>query len=186
MILTGVNMQASLTRTRRYLPLSRSLVRERLRTRQFYRYTVDFYSDFRHTDTPLQPSYPPQIPLNPIEVNTVLKGVTAPPKASKSKQKPKQKPTAVVTISDNEVEPPTKRGRPSGAGNYNDIDTKALLKYVEAELPIGIRGWKAVHSRFKKWARDHQRPDREAKSLETKFKQVGACNPTLTLLTPFH
>jgi len=137
-------------------------------------------SEFRHTDLHLQPS---DFPLSSVDVETVP---TAALKASKSKPKPKQKAAAVVFSVDDEVLISTKRGRRAGSGNYNDMDTKALLKYVEAELPLGPRGWRSIHSKFKKWARDHQRPDRESKSLETKFKQVSGRECTPTSLTIVH
>lgn len=73
---------------------------------------------------------------------------------------------------DDNDKPPTKRGRPSGAGNYTKADVKALLDCVQAELPLGQRGWKAVHTKYTKWARTQRRPERECKSLETKYKQV--------------
>jgi hypothetical protein len=169
----------------RYLPSRRSLVQEHLQIRQFYRYTTDLYLYFYRTDIQLQPPLPPQKPpQHPIEVETVSTGVKAAPKASKSKRK--QKAAAVRDpVSDNEVPAPVKpkRGRPSGSGNYDDDETVALLKFVEMELPIGMHGWQAVYSKFRKWARDHQRAERDAKSVETKFKQVGACNPAPTSLT---
>jgi hypothetical protein len=72
-----------------------------------------------------------------------------------------------------------RRGRPSGSGNYLDGDVKALLNFVEAELPLGQRGWRAVHMRYTKWARLRQRPERALKSLETKYKQlVRVTKPT--------
>jgi hypothetical protein len=67
---------------------------------------------------------------------------------------------------------PAKRGRPAGSGNYNDEDLTALLDFVEEELPLGQRGWRAVHTKLNKWAHQHQRPERPLKSVETKYKQV--------------
>ena len=69
-------------------------------------------------------------------------------------------------------EKPAKRGRPTGAVNYADEDVTALLDFVEHELPLGQRGWLAVHMEYMKWAQLHGRPERTLKSLETKFKQV--------------
>lgn len=65
-----------------------------------------------------------------------------------------------------------KRGRPSGSNNYTTADTKALLDFVENELPLGQRGWQAVHAKFSEWAKELGRLVRKASSLETKFKQV--------------
>lgn len=65
-----------------------------------------------------------------------------------------------------------KRGHPSGSNNYTTADTKALLDFVEKELPLGQQGWQAIHAKFSEWAIEHGRPDRKLSSLETKFKQV--------------
>ena len=97
----------------------------------------------------------------------------------KTKTKPDDNPLAgtskrkaLADLDPDSVDKPAKRGRPSGAGNYSDDDIASLLDFVEAELPLGHRGWNRVHSSFNKWARRHDRPDRLLKSLETKFKQV--------------
>lgn len=66
-----------------------------------------------------------------------------------------------------------KRGRPRGAGNYQADDVSALLDFIEKELPLGQRGWQAVHRRYTRWARINLRPERVVKSIETKFKQVS-------------
>ncbi|KAH7907608.1 hypothetical protein BJ138DRAFT_1129056 [Hygrophoropsis aurantiaca] len=80
---------------------------------------------------------------------------------------------------DDNGEPKPKRGRPFGPGNYSPSDVKALLGFIENELPLGQRGWKAVHTRFVQWARKHKRPQRALKSLETKYKQlVRTTKPT--------
>jgi hypothetical protein len=67
---------------------------------------------------------------------------------------------------------PVKRGCPYGSGNYSQDDLKALLDLAENELPLGQKGWQAIHAKYVKWARKHNRPERALKSLETKFKQV--------------
>jgi hypothetical protein len=72
----------------------------------------------------------------------------------------------------NTFEPPQRRGRPNGSGNFADQDLKTLLMLIEAELPLGNRGWQAVHSRYTKYADTKGRPRRTAKSLENKFRQV--------------
>ncbi|KAG6913459.1 hypothetical protein DXG01_006708 [Tephrocybe rancida] len=71
-----------------------------------------------------------------------------------------------------EVGPEAKRGRPTGAGNYNNEDIDALLDAVEIERPIGQRGWLSVSRVFGKYSRKNNRPERAVKSLETKFKQL--------------
>lgn len=65
-----------------------------------------------------------------------------------------------------------KRGRPSGAANFSDHDIWALLDAVEAELPLGEGGWKAVQAVYNKYAQERGRALRSLKSLETKYKQV--------------
>ncbi|PPQ95870.1 hypothetical protein CVT26_015609 [Gymnopilus dilepis] len=80
---------------------------------------------------------------------------------------------------DDEGERPAKRanhgGRRPGAGNYSDPDVQKLLDLVEKELPIGQRGWKAVHKRYTKYAEKHKRHVRDCKALENKFKQLAGC-----------
>ncbi|KAG1723304.1 uncharacterized protein EDB91DRAFT_1255695 [Suillus paluster] len=82
-----------------------------------------------------------------------------------------------------------KCGRPSGSNNYTTADTKALLGFVEKELPLGQRGWQAIHAKFSEWATKWGRPDRKVSSLKTKFKQLikttkptgdGVCPPDVT------
>ena len=72
-------------------------------------------------------------------------------------------------LEDNSV---TRHGHPSGARNYTNADMKALLKFIEAELPLGNRGWRVVHAWYTKWAHTNRRPERTLKSLDTKFRQV--------------
>lgn len=64
------------------------------------------------------------------------------------------------------------RGRPQGSNNYTSSDVKVLLDMVRQELPLGQRGWQAVHVKFGQWAKANGRPERKITSLETKFKQV--------------
>jgi hypothetical protein len=68
--------------------------------------------------------------------------------------------------------PVTKRGRPQGSINYNKNDTAKVLKIAEKKLPMGAKGWKAVTVKFNKWATANGRPERDVKSLETKYRQV--------------
>jgi len=83
------------------------------------------------------------------------------------------------TNSEDSDSPPRKQsthgGRRTGAGNYQEQDIKALLKYTQKELPIGQRGWKKVHEKYATWANVNGRPLREWKNLENKFKNV--CHP---------
>ena len=102
-------------------------------------------------------------------------GYTSTDKAAGSRHKGKQRaePKHKHRVDDPDDDSKTgKRGRPHGAGNYTQTDLSALLDYVQAELPLGQRGWKVIHGRFIGWARKHKRPERAQKSLETKFKQV--------------
>jgi hypothetical protein len=89
----------------------------------------------------------------------------------KDKGKKRQLPS---DSSDNSDEPVAKRGRPQGSTNYNKVDTKKFLKIAEDVLPLGGKGWRVVTKTFNKWAVEHDRPERDVKSLETKYKQVCA------------
>ena len=68
----------------------------------------------------------------------------------------------------------TRRGRPTGAGNFSDADTWCLLDAVAHERPLGERGWKNVHGVYTSYAQRHGRAIRTAKSLENKFKSVSS------------
>ncbi|KAG1765103.1 hypothetical protein EDD22DRAFT_732352, partial [Suillus occidentalis] len=94
-----------------------------------------------------------------------------------------------IMADDDDGDVRVKRGRPSGSNNYTTADTKALLDFVEKELPLGQRGWQAIHAKFSEWAIERGRPDRKLSSLETKFKQLvkttkptgdGVCPPDVT------
>ncbi len=90
----------------------------------------------------------------------------APPRGSRKRK-----------LSDDEDDEDTsKRGRPKGAGNYTSEDVSALLDAMEKELPLGMKGYQAVHRQFTRWARLNSRPERTVKSLETKF-QAGMSIP---------
>jgi hypothetical protein len=77
-----------------------------------------------------------------------------------------------MSSSSDDEKPIAKRGRRTGAGNYTEGDLAQLLTLVEEELPIGQRGWKKVHEKFAKWAKKNNRPERDVKSVEAKYKQV--------------
>ena len=85
------------------------------------------------------------------------------------------------TSSEESDSPPRKQsthgGCRTGAGNYQEQDIKALLKYTQKVLPMGQRGWKKVHEQYASWANMNGRPVREWKNLENKFKNV--CHPWL-------
>jgi hypothetical protein len=74
------------------------------------------------------------------------------------------------TEDDNEVH--AWQGRPQGSNNYTSSDVKVLLDVVHQELPLGQRGWQAVHVKFGQWAKANGRPECKITSLEMKFKQV--------------
>ncbi|KAJ6529398.1 hypothetical protein B0H19DRAFT_532533 [Mycena capillaripes] len=65
-----------------------------------------------------------------------------------------------------------------------------FLKIVERKLPLGHKAWKGVAVSYNKWAGDNERPERDVKSLETKYKQLlkkkkptgdGDCPPDVKL-----
>ncbi|KAJ7772878.1 hypothetical protein DFH07DRAFT_146407 [Mycena maculata] len=73
--------------------------------------------------------------------------------------------------SDSEDDRPTnKRGRPSGSQNFSAADKKALFDPVQQELPLGGKGWKAVHQIYDTYRRANNRAKRSVSSLETKYK----------------
>ncbi|KAG2337596.1 hypothetical protein BDR05DRAFT_1004929 [Suillus weaverae] len=80
---------------------------------------------------------------------------------------PTKRTCEIMADDDDDADVRVKRGRPSGSNNYTTADAKALLDFIEKELPLGQRGWQVVH----------------ANSIETKFKQPtgdGVCPPDVT------
>ncbi|KAJ6453365.1 hypothetical protein C8R45DRAFT_633831 [Mycena sanguinolenta] len=74
---------------------------------------------------------------------------------------------------DSDVAPaPKHRGRPKGSTNFNGRDVNKLLDLAEALLPLAGNGWKKLTKDHNTWADKHDRPLRDAKSLEAKFKQL--------------
>ncbi|KAG2144484.1 hypothetical protein DEU56DRAFT_754155 [Suillus clintonianus] len=117
----------------------------------------------------------------------VTKTAGARRKVQASKGKGKVKRPREITEDDNDAR--AKHGRPSGSNNYTSADVKALLNFVEDELPLGQRGWQVIHTKFAEWSKARGRPDRKLNSLETKFKQLvkttkptgdGVCPPDVT------
>ncbi|KAF7371594.1 hypothetical protein MVEN_00014800 [Mycena venus] len=98
------------------------------------------------------------------------------PKVGGSRRKskdPKGKKRRYSSDSDNgasDGERAPKRGRRKGSSNFSREDVMKLLDCVEKHLPLGQKGWKAVQSDFGKWASGSGRPERDVKSLETKYK----------------
>lgn len=64
------------------------------------------------------------------------------------------------------------QGRARGSPNYRPREVETLLDLVEAELPVGSKGWNVVGARFREWATTTEYPSRTDRSLEVKFKQV--------------
>ncbi|KAJ7663702.1 hypothetical protein DFH06DRAFT_1128088 [Mycena polygramma] len=74
--------------------------------------------------------------------------------------------------SDSEEEPVAKRGRRKGTPNFSRDDVTNLLDRVDKCLPLGAKGWKVVAAEYAKQARKMNRPERDVKSLEAKYKQL--------------
>ncbi|KAJ6541394.1 hypothetical protein B0H19DRAFT_315360 [Mycena capillaripes] len=72
--------------------------------------------------------------------------------------------------SEDDNEPPVKRGRPAGSGNYGREATDQLFSIVAEVLPIGQKSWKMVERKFNAWAASKGRTKRSVKSLEAKYK----------------
>lgn len=133
-----------------------------------------------HLDPRFLPPLPPSDDHDLYEPAAIAKsrGLQAAPKVAGSRRKSKkEKGKKRQLSSDSEDDSdapqrPAKRGRPQGSRNFEPEDTSALLDIVQKELPLGPKGWAAIHKRFRKWAHKNSRPDRAGKSLETKYKQV--------------
>jgi hypothetical protein len=86
--------------------------------------------------------------------------------------KGKKRARTPVSDSDSDAAPPAKRGRPKGSSNFNDADTNEALDLAEKFRPMGGKGWAKVARHHNKWARRSNRPVRDAKSIENKYKTV--------------
>ncbi|KAJ7806031.1 hypothetical protein B0H14DRAFT_3153066 [Mycena olivaceomarginata] len=75
-----------------------------------------------------------------------------------------------VSGSEDENEPVAKRGRPSGSANYSKKEIKQLFAIIEVQVPLGQKGWKAVHESYSAWAQLNGYPKRAEKALEGKYK----------------
>jgi len=64
------------------------------------------------------------------------------------------------------------QGRTRGSANYCPQEIEILLDLVEAELPVGAKGWSVVGARFREWAAVAEYPSQTDRSLEAKYKQV--------------
>ena len=64
------------------------------------------------------------------------------------------------------------QGRTRGAVNYRPREIEVLLDLVEAELPVGAKGWGTVGAKFREWAATTENSSRTDRSLEAKYKQV--------------
>ncbi len=65
-----------------------------------------------------------------------------------------------------------RRGRPAGARNFNEEETSQLLQLTRDAAPMGNLTWQQIGDLYNEWAKHNRRPERPAKSLETRFKAV--------------
>lgn len=65
-----------------------------------------------------------------------------------------------------------KRGRPFGTGNYSQDDISELLRLIRDIMPFGHLSWERLAGLYNEWAKHNRRPERPARSLESKFKAV--------------
>ena len=98
---------------------------------------------------------------------------------AKGKQKAAPKRKGADPVEEPEAKRVKRRGRVAGTANYSEEDIDALLDYTEDILPAGALSWNSVMASFNEWALAHSRPERSAKSIENKFKQVS---PFFTLI----
>ncbi|KAJ7752332.1 hypothetical protein B0H16DRAFT_1837437 [Mycena metata] len=80
--------------------------------------------------------------------------------------------THPATIAVNDVAPPAKCGRPKGTPNFASVDTNKNLDLAQKYKPLGKTVWKKHARHLNKWAWEYNRPERDAKSLEAKYKSL--------------
>jgi hypothetical protein len=136
------------------------------------------HSDCFQPDIPIEPALIP-LPCDEDQNNASV----SVPVASRShhpvtvnKGKKKADETSSATKS-------SRRGHPSSSANFSDHNIWALLNAVEAKLPLGEHGWKAVQAMYNKYAQERGCAQRLLKSLETKYKQVCLMPRVHTLTT---
>ncbi|GLB43938.1 hypothetical protein LshimejAT787_1501220 [Lyophyllum shimeji] len=94
-------------------------------------------------------------------------------KARASEPISSRKRKALLLSDDEDIkEAEAKRGRPRGSSNYTINEVMHLLDLLEAELPLGQKGWNSVYKKYTKWARNNNYISRTVKSLDTKYKQL--------------
>jgi hypothetical protein len=94
--------------------------------------------------------------------------------ARQKDKKGKKRTHSSDSDADTDEAPATKqhRGRPKGSSNFSGPDITQLLVCTERVLPVGGKGWKEVTASYNKWAVESNRPERDTRSLESKFKLV--------------
>ncbi|KAJ7311579.1 hypothetical protein DFH08DRAFT_822685 [Mycena albidolilacea] len=88
--------------------------------------------------------------------------------------KAKGKKRQYVSDSDNnsEAERGAKRGCRKGSQNWAQNNTTKLLDLVQRHLPLGAKGWKLIAECFAKWAELSDRPQRDGRAIEAKYKTL--------------
>ncbi|KAI9613265.1 hypothetical protein KEM48_003815 [Puccinia striiformis f. sp. tritici PST-130] len=72
-----------------------------------------------------------------------------------------------------------RRGRQAGSQGYSEEDSMALCDAVKHVLPLGSNDWERVRELYSQYADHHQRNQRDAEPLKTKFRtMVNAKKPT--------
>ncbi|KAJ7615071.1 hypothetical protein DFH06DRAFT_1367832, partial [Mycena polygramma] len=139
-----------------------------------------FAEQYQFALRPVQSGFAPQpIPIDPALLRLPRDGPDlrkAKPagKVGGSRHKDKgKKRQRDSSASGRDSEPAAKRGpgRPQGSANYSKEDISNLFDFVGVELPVGQKGWKEVHRRYRKYAAQNHRPERAPKALESKYKQ---------------
>ncbi|KAH9446208.1 hypothetical protein Pst134EB_024026 [Puccinia striiformis f. sp. tritici] len=72
-----------------------------------------------------------------------------------------------------------RRGRQAGSQGYSEEDSMALCDAVKHVLPLGSNDWERVRELYSQYTDHHQRNQRDAEPLKTKFRtMVNAKKPT--------
>jgi hypothetical protein len=99
-------------------------------------------------------------------------------KVAGARQKGKKRQLSSDSSDDSDVPAPKRHGGggrggwPAGSTNFSTNDTTCLLDIVKRKKPLGQKGWAAVTKRYNKWAKVNNRPERELKALDAKYKSV--------------
>ena len=128
---------------------------------------------------PTAPTPMPHSSSKPSAIPAVIAGEEAKPPPAEpvpGKQGPgrHRKQPAGETTSGTGARKPARKGRMTGSQNWSALDLKALARYVEEALPLGMNVWKRIEGRYNnEYAIPNNRQERGWDNIWDKWYKVG-------------